>query len=137
MKRILVGYDGSAPASAAYEFALTLATKFGATLMVLAVARPPEPAEEVETEAEIDWAREHFERDFATLRERAQAFGLAPDFEVVVGHPAHRIIAYAEANGVDHIVLGPRGKTFFERWRLGSVSKQVIHYAHCSTTIVR
>ena len=137
MKRILVGYDGSAPASMAYEFALKLATKFGASLVVLAVARPPEPANEVETEADIDWAREHFERDFPRLRELAQAAGLAPEFEVVVGHPAHRIIAYSEANGIDHIVLGHRGKTFFERWRLGSVSKQVIHYAHCSTTIVR
>jgi nucleotide-binding universal stress UspA family protein len=34
-------------------------------------------------------------------------------------------------------VLGHRGKTFFERWRLGSVSKQGMHYAHCTTTVVR
>ncbi|TMH63229.1 MAG: universal stress protein [Betaproteobacteria bacterium] len=33
--------------------------------------------------------------------------------------------------------MGHRGKTFFRRWLLGSVSKQVIHYAHCTTTIVR
>jgi nucleotide-binding universal stress UspA family protein len=34
-------------------------------------------------------------------------------------------------------VLGHRGKSLFERWRLGSVSKQVIHYAHCAVTVVR
>jgi nucleotide-binding universal stress UspA family protein len=137
MKRILLCYDGSESAARAFEFALELSSRFGAALQVLSVARPPEMPEDVETEAEIERAREHFERDFVTLRERAQAAGIAPAFEVVVGHPAHRIVDYAEANGIDHIVLGHRGKTFFERWRLGSVSKQVIHYAHCTTTVVR
>jgi nucleotide-binding universal stress UspA family protein len=137
MKKILVGYDGSESSARAYEFALTLAAKFGAALAVVAVTRPPEPPDEVETEAIIERAREHFERDFVKLREQALAAGLAPEFDVAVGHPAHRILDYAEANGVDHIVLGHRGKTFFDRWRLGSVSKQIIHYAHCTTTIVR
>jgi nucleotide-binding universal stress UspA family protein len=137
MKRILVGYDGSESSARAYEFALTLAAKFGASLVVIAVARPPEPPDEVETEAIIERAREHFEQDFAKLREQARAAGLAAEFEVAVGHPAHQILDHAEANGIDHIVLGHRGKTFFDRWRLGSVSKQVIHYAHCTTTIVR
>jgi len=137
MKRILVGYDGSESATRAYEFALTLAVKFGAALQVLAVARPPEPPDDVETEAEIERAQEHFEHDFARLRAGAQAAGIAPEFEVAVGHPAEQIVHYAETHGIDHIVLGHRGKSFFERWRLGSVSKQVIHYAHCTATIVR
>jgi nucleotide-binding universal stress UspA family protein len=137
MKRILVGYDGSESATRAYEFALTLAVKFEAALQVLAVARPPEPPEDVETEAEIERAQEHFEQDFAKLRERARALGLAPEFEVAVGHPAEQLVHYAETHAIDHIVLGHRGKSFFERWRLGSVSKQVIHYAHCTATIVR
>jgi len=34
-------------------------------------------------------------------------------------------------------VLGHRGKSFFARWLIGSVSKQVMHYAHCTTTVVR
>ena len=56
---------------------------------------------------------------------------------MAVGHPAEQIVHYAEQNGVDHIVLGDRGNTFFRRWLIGSVSKQVIHYAHCTTTVVR
>lgn len=137
MNRILVGYDGSEPARRAFEFALTLAVKFGAALDVLAVARPPEPPDEVETEAEIERAQEHFEQDFGQLRRLAQPLGISVGFEVAVGHPAEQLVHYAETRGVDHIVLGHRGKTFFERWRLGSVSKQVIHYAHCTTTVVR
>jgi nucleotide-binding universal stress UspA family protein len=137
MNRILSCYDGSDSAMRAYEFALTLAEKFGAKVQVLAVARPKEPADEVETEADIERAQEHFERAFVQLRERAQKAGLTPEFDVVVGHPAEQIVHYAETHDIDHIVLGHRGKTFFARWKIGSVSKQVIHYAPCTTTVVR
>lgn len=47
MRRILVGYDGSESSTRAYEFALTLAAKFGASLVVIAAARPPEPPDGV------------------------------------------------------------------------------------------
>jgi nucleotide-binding universal stress UspA family protein len=114
MKRILVGYDGSESATRAYDCALTLAVKFGAELQVLAVARPPEPPDDVETEAEIKRAQEHYERDLAKLRVRAQAVGIAPEFEVAVPHPAEQIVHYAETHRIDHIVLGHRGKSFFD-----------------------
>jgi nucleotide-binding universal stress UspA family protein len=58
-------------------------------------------------------------------------------FEVVVGHPAKQIVRFAEANGIDHIVVGHRGHTLFERWLIGSVARQVIAYAHCAVTVVR
>ena len=71
------------------------------------------------------------------MRRQAAAFKLKPEFRVAVGHPAEQIIYHAEREGVDHIVLGHRGKSFFERWRLGSISKQVIQYAHCAVTVIR
>jgi nucleotide-binding universal stress UspA family protein len=137
MKHILVAFDGSEPAERAFEFALSLADKFGSGIHVLAVARPPEPPEEVETEAAIESAREHYQKQFAALQARAAKAGVKAGFVVHVGHPAEQIVHYAEAHAIDHIVMGHRGKTFFRRWLLGSVSKQVIHYAHCTTTIVR
>ena len=137
MKHILVAFDGSEPAERAFEFAISLAGKFGSNIHVLAVARPPEPPDEVETEAAIESAREHYQHQFAALQGRAAKSGVKATFTVVVGHPAEQIVHYAETHSVDHIVMGHRGKTFFRRWLLGSVSKQVIHYAHCTTTIVR
>jgi nucleotide-binding universal stress UspA family protein len=137
MKHILIAYDGSAPADRAFEFALELARKFGAKLSVLSVVRPPEPPDEVETEAVVESAKEHYEQAFERLRSRFSQSGVDADFAVMVGHPAEQIVHYAESHGIDHIVMGHRGKTFFRRWLLGSVSKQVIHYAHCTTTIVR
>lgn len=137
MKHILIAYDGSQPAERAFEFGLALAAKFGGALHVLAVARPPELPDDVETEAIIDTARDEYQRQFGPLQARAAGSGVEASFVVTVGHPADQIVRYAETHGVDHIVLGHRGKSFFARWLLGSVSKQVMHYAHCTTTVVR
>jgi nucleotide-binding universal stress UspA family protein len=137
VKHILVAFDGSEPARRAFEFGLTLAAKFGSTLHVLAVARPPEPAEDVEAEAAIESAREHYQQRFAALQAGASKAEVKATFAVVVGHPAEQIVYYAENHAVDHIVMGHRGKSLFHRWLVGSVSKQVMHHAHCTTTIVR
>ncbi len=137
MNHILVAYDGSKPAEHAFAFGLTLAAKFDATLHVMAVARPPELAEDVETEAIIEGAREAYLQQFGPLQAQAAKSGVKASFVVTIGHPAEQIVHYAETHGIDHIVLGHRGKSFFARWLLGSVSKQVMHYAHCTTTVVR
>ena len=137
MKRVLVAFDGSDSATRAFDFGLELAAKFGAELSVLAVVRPPELPEDVETEALVETAREYYEQQFGPLQARAAKAEVKTAFVVAVGHPAEQIVHHAEAQGVDHLVLGDRGKTFFRRWLIGSVSKQVIHYAHCTTTVVR
>jgi nucleotide-binding universal stress UspA family protein len=137
VKHILVAFDGSESAARAFAFGLALAEKFGAALQVLAVVRPPELPEDVETEAIIESAREDYQQQFGALQAQAAKSGVKAGFSVALGHPAEQIVHYAETHGVDHIVLGHRGKTFFRRWLIGSVSKQVMYYAHCTTTVVR
>ena len=135
--RVLCGYDGSAAAEKAFEFALALASAFKAKLLVLAVAQPPEPAEDVETEALLESAQDHFEKLFAGLKAKGTAAGVTPDFEVSAGHPAEQILYRSDSWNADHIVLGHRGKNAFRRWLMGSVSNRVISYATCTVTVVR
>jgi nucleotide-binding universal stress UspA family protein len=140
--KLLVGYDGSEPAKLAFDFALDLAGRYDAEIHVLAVARPPDFGAEVETEAVIEQSRRHYERVLQRLKMRmAEAAPQRPDtraqFHVVVGHPAEQLVRYAEGHGIDHIVVGHRGHTLFERWLIGSVARQVIAYAHCAVTVVR
>jgi len=135
IRKLLIAYDGSDSAQAAFDFALDLAGKYGAELHVLAVARPPEFGEEVETEAVIEQSRRHFGHVLHPLK--ARAADLTAFFEVKVGHPAESIVLYAEDHGIDHIVVGHRGHGLFERWLIGSVARQVIAYAHCAVTVVR
>ncbi|MBA3494378.1 MAG: universal stress protein [Gammaproteobacteria bacterium] len=59
-------------------------------------------------------------------RTEAASQGLIPRFEIVAGHPANQIVYRAEQNGVDLIVVGHRGRSFFERLLVGSVSKQSV-----------
>ena len=137
LNRILIAHDGSDPANKAFAFALDLAKKYQASLIVLAVSKPPDFAEDVETEAILENSQNHYRKLLSHLEPKARIEGVNAAFEVVVGHPAEQIIHHAEKNKADLIVMGHRGKSFFERLRLGSVSRQVIHYANCAVTVVR
>jgi len=137
MKRILIGYDGSEHAAKAFAMAVDLAAKYGATLEVVCVARPPEPPEMVETEAMLESAQEHFTQAFASLKPQAEAAGLHPELTVLVGHPADQIVRHASETKADLVVLGHRGKSRIQHWLLGSISKRVVSYAHCAVLIAR
>jgi nucleotide-binding universal stress UspA family protein len=133
--KLLVAFDGSDAARAAFDFALDMAGRYGAQLYVLSVARPPDIGEEVETEAIVESARRHFREAVKPLK--AAAGDIQAHFEVKVGHPAEQIVIYAEGHGIDHIVVGHRGHSLFERWLIGSVARRVIAYAPCAVTVVR
>lgn len=137
IRRILLAYDGSEISGDAFAFALDLARKYGAELHIVAVARPPEFAEDVEASAVIENSRRHYDHVLGKLRPVLAKETVKSQLHVVVGHPAEQIVRYAEAHGIDHIVVGHRGHTAFERWLIGSVARQVIAYAHCAVTVVR
>jgi len=48
--KLLMAYDGSKQSEKAFGFALDLASKYSAKMLVVAVARPPEPPVAVEME---------------------------------------------------------------------------------------
>jgi nucleotide-binding universal stress UspA family protein len=133
--KLLIAFDGSDAARAAFDFALDMAGRYGAELHVLAIARPPDIGEEVETEAIIESARRHYREALKPLK--AAVGDIQTRFEVKVGHPAEQIVIYAEGHGIDHIVVGHRGHSLFERWLIGSVARRVIAYAPCAVTVVR
>jgi nucleotide-binding universal stress UspA family protein len=136
-RRILIGYDGSGQGRKAFDTALGLAAQHGAELYVLAVAHPPEIGDDVETEAVIENSRRHHQQMLDELKPVAAAKGVTTRFEIAVGHPAEQIIYHADRHEVDVIVVGDRGRSKFTRWLLGSVSKQVVHYAARAVMVVR
>lgn len=137
IQKVLLGYGGSAGDERAYRFALDLCQRYGAELHVMAVARPPEIGDEVETEAVIENSRRHYDRVLSALKLRLAGDAAHARITQAVGHPAEQLVRYAEQHGIDHIVIGHRGHTLFERWMIGSVVRQVIAYAHCAVTVVR
>ena len=138
MKRILVGYDGSASADKAFLLGLDLAEKYASEVHVLSVARPPEFDGDVEAEAEIENARQHFLEILKPLQATAAQKNIgAVNFEVAVGHPAEQIVRRAEAWNADLLIVGHRGHTLIESWLTGSVAKRVVDHAPCSVLVAR
>lgn len=137
IRKLLIAYDGSEQSRKAFDVGIEIAAQFSAEVFIVSVARPPEPADDVETEAILENASQYYEQHFAELKEAAASAGISPHFEILVGHPAEQIVHYANENEVDMIVMGHRGKSMIQRWLLGSVSKRVLSYAHCTVTIVR
>jgi len=139
MKDIVCAYDSSTSADKAFDFALDLAVHYGATLRVLSVAQPPEPPSMVETREMLEEYEAQYRESFSALEERARGRGVEPHFLVRAGHPAEQIVRYAEEVEADVIILGHRGqsRSFVDRWLVGSISKRVLTYAHCTVIVVR
>jgi nucleotide-binding universal stress UspA family protein len=135
-ENILVAYDGSPQAQRATRIAFSLADAMPAKVLIFAVIRPPEPAARAELNAVLDNAREHYEQDFAELREQAKQRSVELETEIEVGHPAEHIVRRAEQLPTVLIVMGRRGISTFQRWMLGSISERVLRYAHCPVMVV-
>lgn len=130
VRKLLAAYDGSNQSQNAYRASVRLAQEHGAELIVLAVVIPPEPAWIGMAEA----GREYFEVAFRELKEWAE--GVIPRFEVRVGHPAAQIVALAEKEGVDLIVMGCHGASLLQDRGLGSIVERVLIHAHCNVLVV-
>jgi nucleotide-binding universal stress UspA family protein len=135
-QRILVAFDASPHAEHALNVALSMAGDMKAKLFVLAVIRPPEPAESAEFHAVLDEGRERFESSFIPIRARAKELEIELETDVVVGHPAEQILHRADTIQASLIILGKRSHTILHRWMLGSNSERVLKYAHCPVMIV-
>jgi nucleotide-binding universal stress UspA family protein len=135
-RKLLVGYDGSPQSDKAVDIAFSLAGCLDATVLIFAVARPPEPSISVELEAVLDDAKEHFEEGFKKILEKARSLDVEVKTDMAVGHPAEQIIHRAETDGVDLIILGRRGRSMISRMMLGSVSERALRYAHCPVMVV-
>lgn len=138
MQNILAGYDGSPSARHAVAFAVDLAKRFDARLHVLVVARAPDwGAIELERKEMVDYELRHANEVLDDIKAKLTSSNDHAEFDLVIGQPAKEIVLYAEQHGIDHLVVGHRGHTPFDRWLIGSVARQVLAYAPCAVTIVR
>jgi nucleotide-binding universal stress UspA family protein len=141
IQTIAVGTDGSETADKAVEFALGLAEKFGAKLVVASSYRPVSEdkirKEQRDAPEDIQWSinpTEAVDSALKSVEERAQARGLDTTSEAREGDPADVLCDIAEQHGADLLVVGNKG---MQRRVLGSVPNSVSHKAPCSVVIVK
>jgi nucleotide-binding universal stress UspA family protein len=141
IQTIAVGTDGSDTADKAVDFALELAEKFGAKLVIASSYRPVAEdkirQEQRDAPEDIQWSINPTEAVDTTLKsveERARERGLEAASEAAEGDPADVLCDIAERHGADLLVVGNKG---MQRRVLGSVPNSVSHKAPCSVVIVK
>ncbi len=141
-RRILVPIDESDRSTTALEFALD--TYPEETIVALHVIDPAEyPSGGIEAGTVVDFERfrEEYEARGETLLEGATSLASEADVEIETaletGRPTRTIVSYAEAEDVDHIVMGSHGRTGASRILLGSVAETVTRRSPVPVTIVR
>ncbi|HEX8065938.1 MAG TPA: universal stress protein [Thermoleophilaceae bacterium] len=141
VQTIAVGTDGSETAQKAVDFALDMAKRYGAKLLIASAYTPvPEDRlrkEQADAPQEIQWSINPSEEVDATLRqveEQAKEAGVDYASEARNGDPAEVLIEISTDHGADVIVVGNKG---MQRRILGSVPNTVSHKAPCSVMIVK
>ncbi|HYA84504.1 MAG TPA: universal stress protein [Candidatus Bathyarchaeia archaeon] len=150
MKKVLVAVDGSDKSLEAADYAMSIANKEGAQLIILNVL-DTEPwfygqsANGWTTEDELRkvYADEIMEREkiLAKIKDKAEKINMQSKTEVLM-YPqnistAAAIVNYAEKEKVDLITIGTRGRTGITKMLLGSVARAVVTYAHCPVIVVK
>jgi len=124
---LLVPTDGSDCASAAADLAIALAAASDATLHVVNVVDLGVVWGDIDTGTVLDSLEAAGERALDDVIDRAEAADVSTvEASVVSGTPYRAIVAAAEENGADCIVMGTHGRTGLDRYLLGSVTERVI-----------
>jgi nucleotide-binding universal stress UspA family protein/L-amino acid N-acyltransferase YncA len=124
IRTIVVGTDGSDTAAQALAVALGLAASLGAAVHVVSaygLLQAPSEAEAVLAAATRD----------------ARAEGLEPVTHALRDDPADALIAVAEEQDADLLVVSSPGMSRAPLSRLASVPNKISHHAPCSVLIVR
>jgi len=144
IKKILVAIDGSDHANRALDFALDIATKYSARVLLLTVVPPlflPMPSLNVmKSQAVTDASNElenSFRKALSQTEERAKRLTSLTVFtRLEHGNPDEVIIETAKLGDFDIIVIGSRGLGRRD-FALGSVSSRVAENATCPVLIVK
>lgn len=140
--RILVPTDFSVVSELALEYAITVASRFGASLHLLHVVDDPFVGGAFGSEVYITSVpamRVHLVDEAASKLSRLlwHCQSVAARREVRVGRPADVIREAAEEHACDLIVMGTHGRTGMAHLLLGSVAERIVREAPCPVLTVR
>lgn len=144
MKTVMVAVDGSESCQDALKKAAELAGIMGARLHLLHVA-PISLTDLLHPEGLLGADRmllveveqrlqSQGQRILNEARDQVQKPDMEISTELLLGHPGNGICEVAEAQNVDYVVLGSRGRSKLQTLLLGSVSRFVLD--HCGQPVV-
>jgi nucleotide-binding universal stress UspA family protein len=135
---ILFATDGSDAAAAALDPAATAAEAHGATLHVLSVADERLALAADDTGTTRDDLNERASEAVEDAADRATSDGVDVVTAVRTGVPFREIIADAEDEAVDLVIVGTHGREGREkRVNMGSTAERVVNQAERPVLVVR
>ena len=151
IEKILVALDGSESADRALDFALDLAEKYSADVVLLSVVQPlivpmisyptagVPPVPPVAMGTYPKGLKVSYEKVLSEALKKAKK--IKPKVKVstklVEGRPSDRIVETAKEGNFDIIVIGSRGLGGIKEFFLGSISDRVADEATCPVLIVK
>lgn len=141
MKKILVATDFSAGSRRALGLAAEIADKFGAKLLLLHVLHDPAEAPGFYAAKKagkkvfrnLEQAAETMMADFVADLKKFKKY----DTLILPGLPPVQIVACAQKQQADLIVMGTHGRSGLQRLMIGSVADKVIRTAPCPVLTVQ
>jgi nucleotide-binding universal stress UspA family protein len=156
--KILVGVDGSENSEKAMDYALEVADKFSASMLIINVFRPPpefeyqpntsqqfpssgSPQEQMGNPSNVASFIKNLRQVHEEVLSRSieRAIKLKPNIKITAelkeGDVASQIVETAANGQFDLIVLGHRGDSRIKELFLGSTSEKVVHTAKCPVLI--
>lgn len=139
LKRIVVTTDFSEESKKAFPYALALARKFEASLLLVHVVAPQLSAD-FQLMGLVAEEGQFLEEARARLPLFLQAEldpHLHVEAQVLRGSPAREICRTAETHGAGLIVMATHGHAGLKRLLIGSVTENVVRHAPCPVLVVR
>ena len=141
LSTVAVGTDGSDTADKAVDFAIDLARRFEARLVVISSYRPVSETrlkqEQMDAPEDVQWTinpEEDVAAILSDVEDKAREAGLSTTTVSSQGDPADVLVDQAEEQGADLLVVGNKG---MQRRILGSVPNSVAHKARCHVVLVK
>jgi len=136
IRTIVLATDLSAASGDATQRAVDLSSRLKARLLIVNVLEKRRLSGSGSHDR-VDQARAERESHLVEIVRGARNAGANAEFLVWDGDPGGSIVAAAEAEHADLVVVGTRGRSGPERMLLGSVSDHVVHHADCAVLVVR
>lgn len=140
--KILIAIDFSENSECAFDYALTLATRFDAELTIIHVINEPVDLRGFyvphisfeQLEKEIEESAVKMMETFCSTK-----LGTFSNYKTVIvtGIPCDEIIAAATKMDASMIVLGTHGRTGLDRILFGSTAERVVRSADCPVLTVK
>jgi nucleotide-binding universal stress UspA family protein len=144
IRKILVAVDGSKPSLDASTYAIELAKKNYAELIVLSIVSPiPNSQFEYDNIGRMKEfetiEKKEAEQYIDKVKQKATENKVSVKTDVLIKYTSvvKEIVEYAENYKVDMIVIGSKGRTGLKKLLLGSIANGVITYSHCPVLVVK